>query len=126
MSYFKRDGEVVNVFTGTRVLSASATYSNGIHLERGEFFGLWLSAAPASCASGNGLTVWYELAPSDTAALYVCAGSVTTGVCALSGLASGFSLSPYPMPFARFGCSATSGGNTVSNSTSATAKLFIQ
>lgn len=130
MPYFKRDGDTTSVFTNTVPLSTAATYSSGISLERGEFFGFWLSAAPASCVSAGAITTWYELAPSDSSTLYVCAGNITVGVSALSGgtfgTASAFSISPIPMPWIRFGCSATSGGNLSANRMSATAKLFTQ
>lgn len=130
MPYFQRDGEIQTVFNGTRSLSASATYSSGLKLERGEFFGFWLSAAPSSAVSAGAITCWYELTYSDTPSLYVCAGSIMAGVSALSGgtygTASAFSLSPIPMPFMRIGISATSGGNAVANSFSAYAKLFSQ
>lgn len=133
MPYFQRDGQIRTIFNGTGVLSASAKYSDGFSIERGEFFGVWLSATPGSAVSAGAITLWYELAPSDTSSLYVCAGSVARGISALSGTgngqngtASAYSISPLPMSWIRFGVSATSGGNLATNQFSAHARLFMK
>ena len=123
-TYVKSEGEITNIFTGTQPLSTAATYSDVIELQRCGYFGIWLSAGPASATSGAGLTMWYELSPTSVAADFACAGTVAVNMSALSAALTGTSIAPYPMPFIRFGLSATA--MAVTSAARVSAKLFSQ
>lgn len=124
MPYFKSEGKVDSVFTATQPLSTAMTYSNPIEIQRSAYFGVWMSGGPASAASAAQLCLWYEMSYDSTASNFVSAGNVFTNWNGLSAVASGASIYPYPMPFIRFGLSATNG--LVDATAKATIKLFEQ
>jgi len=124
MQFVKPEGEVKTIFTAATPLSSAAIYSDGIEIMRGGYFGVWVSGGPASACSAAQLCMWYELSYDNTANNFVYVENIFTNWNGLSAVASGTSLSPYPMPWMRVGLSATSA--SVTSGARVTAKLFEQ
>lgn len=124
MPFVRSEGEVKTIFTATIPLSTVATYSDPIEIMRGGYFGIWMSGGPASACSAAQLCMWYELSYDNIATNFVSAGSIFANWNGLSAVASGTSITPYPMPWMRVGLSATSNG--VETDAVVTVKLFEQ
>lgn len=124
MPFVRGEGSVKNAFTATQPLSSAATYSDPINIEHSGYFGVWASGGAAAATSAAQLCLWYELSYDDTLTNFVYVDAVFSNWNGLSGLASGASIAPYPMPWIRLGLSATAA--TVTSAARVTVKLFEQ